>query len=28
VFNNVIYSQSQNGDLQAIETPKIVAIEK
>jgi outer membrane protein assembly factor BamB len=28
VFNNVIYSQSQNGDLEAIETPKIVAIEK
>ncbi|MFT7006379.1 MAG: outer membrane protein assembly factor BamB [Colwellia sp.] len=28
VFDNIIYSQSQNGDLQAIETPKIVAIEK
>jgi outer membrane protein assembly factor BamB len=28
VFDNVIYSQSQNGDLQAIETPEIVAIEK
>jgi len=28
VFNNVLYSQSRDGDLQAIETPKIVAIEK
>jgi outer membrane protein assembly factor BamB len=28
VFNNVLYCQSRDGDLQAIETPKIVAIEK
>lgn len=28
VFDNVLYSQSQNGDLQAIETPKLVVTEK
>ena len=28
VVNNVLYSQSRNGDLQAIETPKIVVTEK
>jgi len=28
VLNNVLYSQSRDGDLQAIETPKIVVTEK
>jgi outer membrane protein assembly factor BamB len=28
VFGNVLYSQSQDGELQAIETPTIVTIEK
>jgi outer membrane protein assembly factor BamB len=28
VFDNILYSQSRDGDLQAIETPTIVTIEK
>jgi outer membrane protein assembly factor BamB len=28
VFNNILYSQSRNGDLQAIETPKIIEAEQ
>jgi len=28
VFNNILYSQSRDGDLQAIETPKIIKAEQ